>query len=196
MQRRQFITGTSVLLAASGLALGGCTTTPLGSGETAEDYTQKRNTINAGIDSTLARLQGTVHGSQEILGKARGVLVFPSVFAAGFWFGAQYGQGGLRVEGQTTGYYSTVAGSFGLQIGAQSKAIVFAFLTQAALDHFLQSQGWAAGADATVALAKVGANGNLDTSTAMSPVVAFVLTNAGLMAGISLEGTKVSRLMI
>jgi lipid-binding SYLF domain-containing protein len=83
-----------------------------------------------------------------------------------------------------------------LQIGAQSKALVFAFMTQEALDSFLKSQGWSAGADATVALAKIGANGNLDTSTAMSPVEAFVLTNAGLMAGISLEGTKVSRLMI
>ncbi|HEY1997989.1 BPSL1445 family SYLF domain-containing lipoprotein [Paraburkholderia sp.] len=196
MHRRQFITGTSVILAASGLALGGCTTTSLSSGESAEDYAQKRNTINAGIDATLTRLQNSVHGSQEVLSKARGVLVFPSVFAAGFWFGGQYGQGGLRVDGQTTGYYSTVAGSFGLQIGAQSKAIVFAFLTQQALDKFEQSQGWAAGADATVALAKVGANGNLDTSTAMSPVVAFVLTNAGLMAGISLEGTKISRLII
>lgn len=196
MHRRQFITGTSVILAASGLALGGCTTTSLSSGESAEDYAQKRNTINAGIDATLTRLQNSVHGSQEVIGKARGVLVFPSVFAAGFWFGGQYGQGGLRVDGQTTGYYSTVAGSFGLQIGAQSKAMVFAFLTQQALDTFSQSQGWAAGADATVALAKIGANGNLDTSTAMSPVVAFVLTNAGLMAGISLEGTKVSRLII
>jgi lipid-binding SYLF domain-containing protein len=196
MHRRQFVTGTGVLLAASGLALGGCTTTPIGSGETAEDRTQQRNTINAGIDATLARLQSTVHGSDEVLAKARGVLVFPSVFAAGFWFGAQYGQGGLRVDGQTTGYYSTVGGSFGLQIGAQSKAIIFAFLTQPALDRFLQSQGWAAGADATVALAKIGANGNLDTSTAMSPVVGFVLTNAGLMAGISLQGTKVSRLVI
>ncbi|RFU47737.1 YSC84-related protein [Paraburkholderia sp. DHOC27] len=196
MHRRQFITGTSVLLAASGLTLGGCTTTPLGSGETAEDNAQQRNIINAGIDSTLTRLQSTVNGSQEILAKARGVLVFPSVFSAGFWFGGQYGQGGLRVDGQTTGYYSTVAGSFGLQIGAQSKAMVFAFLTEEALGRFTQSQGWAAGADATVALAKIGANGNLDTSTAMSPVVAFVMTNAGLMAGISLEGTKVSRLLI
>ena len=58
------------------------------------------------------------------------------------------------------------------------------------------SQGWAAGADATVALLKVGANGAVDTSTATSPVEAFVLTNGGLMAGVSLEGTKVSRLEI
>ncbi len=124
------------------------------------------------------------------------MLVFPSVISAGFWIGAQYGEGALRVNGQTTGYYSTVAGSFGLQIGAQSKALVFLFMTQEALDEFLHSQGWAAGADATVAVLKVGANGAVDTSTATSPVEAFVLTNGGLMAGVSLEGTKVSRLII
>jgi lipid-binding SYLF domain-containing protein len=70
------------------------------------------------------------------------------------------------------------------------------FMTQDALDKFMGSQGWAAGVDATVALVSVGANGNVDTSTATKPVEAFVLTNAGLMAGVSLEGTKISRLII
>ena len=69
-------------------------------------------------------------------------------------------------------------------------------MTQEALDRFTSSEGWAAGVDATVAVIKVGANGNVDTSTATSPVEAFVLTNAGLMAGVSLEGVKVSRLVI
>ncbi|TKC87974.1 hypothetical protein FAZ69_17100 [Trinickia terrae] len=196
MHRRQFILSTGAVVAAGGLSLAGCTTTPLGSGNTDAENTQKRNEINAGVDATLARLYNAVSGSRELLEKARGVLVFPSVIAAGFWFGAQYGQGALRVNGQTTGYYSTLGGSFGLQIGAQSKAIIFAFMTQEALDRFLQSQGWAAGADATVALVKVGANGNVDTSTATAPVEAFVLTNAGLMVGVSLEGTKISRLLI
>lgn len=195
MQRRNFMLTAAVTLASGGLALAGCTTTS-GSNSTASTNMSKRQSIDASVDGTLSRLYSTVKGSHELLAKSRGVLVFPSVFSAGFWFGAQYGQGGLRVDGQTTGYYSTAAGSFGPQIGAQSKALIFAFLTDEALQHFTQSQGWAAGADATVALAKIGANGNLDTSTAMSPVVAFVLTNAGLMAGISLEGTKVSRLLI
>jgi hypothetical protein len=110
--------------------------------------------------------------------------------------GGQYGEGALRVGGRTVGFYSTAAGSFGLQIGAQSKALVFLFMTQESLDEFLSSQGWAVGANATVAVLKVGANGAIDSSTATSPVQAFVLTNAGLMAGISLEGTKVSRLLI
>lgn len=196
MRRRQFLLTTSAALATGSLALTGCTTTTFDSRNGAAQNMAKRNQIDAGVDATLARLFNTVDGSRELIGKARGVLVFPSVISAGFWIGGQYGNGALRVDGRTVGYYSTTGGSFGLQIGAQSKAIIFAFMDQDALDHFLGSQGWSAGADATVALATVGANGKVDTSTAMSPVEAFVLTNAGLMAGVSVEGTKVSRLLI
>lgn len=196
MRRRQFILSTSAVLAAGGLALTGCTTTPPSSDTGASADAGKRQTINAGVDSTLSRLFNTVHGSRELVAKAQGVLVFPSVIAAGFWVGGQYGQGALRVAGHTSGYYSIAAGSFGLQIGAQSKAIVMLFMTQDALRKFRASQGWAAGADATVAVLKIGANGDVDTSTATSPVEAFVLTNEGLMAGVSLEGSKISRLMI
>ncbi|HEY4298808.1 MAG TPA: YSC84-related protein [Paraburkholderia sp.] len=196
MRRRQFILTGSAALASAGLSLAGCTTTSPSSSASPSANAGKRDTINAGVDSTLARLYENVNGSHELVAKARGVLVFPSVISAGFWVGGQYGEGALRVDGRTTGYYSTVAGSFGLQIGAQSKALVFLFMTQEALDKFLHSQGWAAGADATVAVLKVGANGAVDTSTATSPVEAFVLTNGGLMAGVSLEGTKISRLII
>ncbi|MFL9858659.1 YSC84-related protein [Paraburkholderia madseniana] len=193
MRRRQFILTTSATLAASSLGLTGCTTT---SASKASDNAGKRQSINAGVDATLARLYTTVNGSHELVSKARGVLVFPSVIQAGFWIGGQYGEGALRVGGQTAGYYSTAGGSFGLQIGGQSKSIVYLFMTQDALDRFRNSEGWAVGADATVAVAKVGANGNIDTSTATAPVQAFVLTNAGLMAGVSLEGTKITRLRI
>jgi lipid-binding SYLF domain-containing protein len=196
MRRRQFLLHTSAALATGSLALAGCTTTSLGGGDSSAENAAKRQSIDADVDATLARLYNTVNGSRELLSRANGVLVFPSVISAGFWIGGQYGTGALRVDGRTTGYYSTVAGSFGLQIGAQSKAIIFAFMNHEALDGFLNSQGWSAGADATVAVVTVGANGNIDTSTATSPVEAFVLTNAGLMAGVSLEGVKVSRLVI
>jgi lipid-binding SYLF domain-containing protein len=196
MDRRQFLISSSAALAAGGLTLSGCTTTPLGGSDSASQNAAKRASIDADVDATLARLYGKVGGSRDLLSRATGVLVFPSVISAGFWVGGQYGTGALRVNGRTTGYYSTVAGSFGLQIGLQSKAIIFAFMNQQVLDKFLNSQGWSAGADATVALVNVGANGNVDTSTANNPVEAFVLTNAGLMAGVSLEGVKVSRLVI
>lgn len=196
MQRRRFIALTGAALASSGLSLAGCTTTPLSSSGTAEASAGRRATIDADVEATLAKLYGTVRGSRDLVEKARGVLVFPSVISAGFWIGGQYGQGALRVGGQTSGYYSVAAASFGPQIGAQSKAIIMLFMTQEALDKFTGSQGWAAGVDATVAVLRVGANGNVDTSTATSPVEAFVLTNAGLMAGVSLEGTKISRLIL
>lgn len=196
MQRRRFIALTGAALASGGLSLAGCTTTPPSSSSTAEASASRRATIDADVDATLTRLYGTVRGSRELVGNARGVLVFPSVISAGFWIGGQYGQGALRIGGRTSGYYSVAAASFGPQIGAQSKAIVMLFMTQEALDKFTSSQGWAAGVDATVAVLRVGANGNIDTSTATSPVEAFVLTNAGLMAGVSLEGTKISRLIL
>lgn len=196
MQRRRFIALSGAVLASSGLSLTGCTTTAPSTSGSPDANAGRRATIDADVEATLTRLYSTVHGSRELVGKARGVLVFPSVISAGFWFGGQYGQGALRVGEQTSGYYSIAAASFGLQIGAQSKAIVMLFMTQEALDKFTSSQGWAAGVDATVAVVTVGANGNIDTSTATKPVEAFVLTNAGLMAGVSLEGTKISRLII
>ncbi|MEM5386011.1 YSC84-related protein [Paraburkholderia phymatum] len=195
MQRRNFILKSTAALAFGSLALAGCTTTK-SSGESAATDMSKRQSIDASVDGTMSRLYTSVSGSRELVSKARGVLVFPSVLQVGFVVGGQYGEGALRVGGHSVGYYSTVSGSFGLTAGAQSKAIIFLFMTQDALDKFRNSDGWSAGADASVALVKVGANGAVDTTTATAPVQAFVLTNAGLMADVSLNGTKVSRLKI
>jgi len=196
MQRRNFMLKSTAALALGGLALAGCTTTSnSGAQKTAGDSDERRS-IDADVDATIQRLYATVKGSRELVGKSRGVLVFPSVIQAGFVVGAQYGKGALRVGGGTVGYYSTSSASFGLQAGAQSKALIFLFMTQDSLDKFRNSDGWSAGADASVALVKMGANGTVDTTTATAPVEVFVLTNAGLMANLSLEGTKVSRLKI
>ncbi|MDQ7976209.1 YSC84-related protein [Paraburkholderia sp. SARCC-3016] len=196
MQRRKFILTSGTMLAAGGLVMAGCTTTGQSSANSTAGNSDKRAAINHDVDATLSRLYTTVNGSRELVSKARGVLVFPQVVQAGFVVGGQYGQGALRVGGRTQGYYSTAAGSFGLQAGAQSKAIIFCFMTEQALADFRNRDGWAVGGDATVAVVKIGANGNIDSSTATAPVQAFVMTNAGLMAGVSLEGTKVSKLDI
>ncbi|MEW9580407.1 YSC84-related protein [Paraburkholderia sp. DGU8] len=197
MQRRNFMLKTTAALAFGGLALAGCTTTPPGSNNaTPSTDASKRHSIDAAVDGTLSRLYTTVSGSRELVSKARGVLVFPSVIQAGLVVGGQYGEGALRVGGTSVGYYSTASGSFGLQAGAQSKAIIFLFMTQDSLDKFRNADGWSVGGDASVALVKIGANGAIDTTTATAPVQVFVLTNAGLMGDLSLQGTKVSRLKI
>jgi lipid-binding SYLF domain-containing protein len=150
--------------------------------------------IDTGYRTSMDRLFATTSGSRELVAKARGVLVFPSVIGAGLGVGGQYGKGELKVNGVNDGYYNTASGSIGLQIGAESKALVFLFMTQDALDRFRASDGWAGGVDASVAVLKVGANGDIDANAARAPTLAFVMTNTGLMANLSLEGTKVTRI--
>ena len=84
--------------------------------------------------------------------------------------------------------------TWGFQAGAQSKALIMMFMTQEALDKFRASNGWTAGADASVAVIKTGAQGTIDLASATAPVSAFALTNAGLMAGVTIDGTKVTKL--
>jgi lipid-binding SYLF domain-containing protein len=194
MKRRNFLLNTAVV-AVAGLSLASCTTSSGGS-DSAASNASKRQSIDASVDGTMSRLLSSVKGSQEMVSKAQGVLVFPSVLQVGFIVGGQYGEGALRVGGSTAGYYSTASGSFGLTAGAQSKAVIFLFMTQDALNEFRSSKGWSVAGDASVALVKVGANGAIDTTTATAPVEVIVLTNSGLMADVSLAGTKVSPLNI
>lgn len=194
LQRRAFMMKTSAVIAAAGIALSGCTATATKPSANETGQMSKRESIDNGVQSTLARLYSTAPGSRELVAKARGVLVFPSVVAAGFVVGGQYGEGALLTGGRTQGYYKTLSASVGLQIGAQSKALIFLFMTQDALDKFRATKGWSVGGDASVAVLNVGANGNIDTNTVRAPIEAFVLTNNGLMANLSLEGTKVSPL--
>lgn len=189
------VTGNSLKLAAAialgSLALGACTTTPEGvSRAPASDNT----TIDQRADATLARLYQAVPGSKELVQRAPGVLIFPSVIGGSFIVGAEHGRGVLREGGRNKGYFSTTAASIGWQAGGQSKAVVYVFNTRAALNKFLASDGFSVGADASVTAGRVGANGSIDTTTANDPVTSFVLTNVGLEAGVSLEGTKITRI--
>ncbi|MCA8152321.1 hypothetical protein DF044_04435 [Burkholderia contaminans] len=195
MQKRNLVLKAAAALIVGSLALTGCTTTP-DKPDNAATNASKRQAIDSSVDATLSRMYSTIKGSRELVAKSRGVLVFPDVIQAGFIVGGQSGNGALRVGGSTVGYYNTSSLSVGLQAGAQSKAIVFLFMTQEALDEFRGSDGWAAGAGASVALVKMGANGAVDTTTATAPVQVVVLTNAGLMGDVSINGTKVTKLKI
>ncbi|KQU89311.1 twin-arginine translocation pathway signal [Variovorax sp. Root318D1] len=180
-------------VAVGSIAVVGCTTTrPQDQASSAST----RTSIDAQVDAALSKLYDSVRGSREMVASSRGVLVFPAVIGASMGVGAEYGRGALRVGGRTQAYYSTTAGSIGFQAGAQSKAVIYVFTTQAALDKFRNSKGWTAGADATVAAATFGANGSIDTNTIQQPVVGFVLTNVGLEAGVSISGAKISEIRL
>jgi lipid-binding SYLF domain-containing protein len=181
------------MLALCGATFIGCTTT---SPDGRTGVASSKASIDAQSDTTLARLYSDVPGAREVGASAKGILVFPAVVGGSFIVGAEYGRGALRSSDSARRYYSIAVGSVGWQAGAQSKAIVYMFTTTEALDKFRNSKGWTAGVDATVAVANVGANGSIDTSTMREPVVGFVLANAGLEVGASVQGMKVTELQM
>lgn len=150
--------------------------------------------IERRVDEALKEFREDIGGADEVLSRARGVLVFPLIRKAGFGIGAEYGQGALRIGGKTAAYYSNAAGSVGFQIGGQSRRQIIVFLDQGALDKFRSSQGWEIGVDASVAVITLGAGGAIDTTQLNQPIVAFIFDNKGLMYNLSLEGSKISRI--
>src|SRR5260370_14307429 len=134
MQRRNFIRTGAAALAVAGLSFAVCTAT-MSHAATSETNAAKRRSIDAKVRGTMSRLYATVKGSRELVAKANGVLVFPSVLQVRFVVGGPYGEGALHVGGKSVGYYSTVSGSVGFQAGAQSKVIIFLFLKRHAFDE-------------------------------------------------------------
>ena len=186
-------TGIAAAIGVAGLLFAGCTTTTP-SKSSAASTAEQRQSMNSAANATLSKLYEASPQSKELVARAKGVLIFPDVLSGSFIVGAEHGNGVLRVGGANAGYYSTTAGSIGFQAGAQSKAMVLLFMTDDALTKFRNSSGWTVGADATVAVVNIGANGRIDTNTAQQPVVGFVMNNGGLMAGVSLAGTQISEL--
>jgi len=188
MNKRFFVASLAALMVFAS----GCTTTGTGSGDPAT----RRQAIDSSVDNALATLYRQVPGSQDLVGRAQGVLVFPAVLEAGFIVGASRGDGALRKGGKTVSFHRTTAGSIGLQAGAQSTAMFILFMTEDAMRNFENSRGWTAGVDASVTVLTVGASAQMTTATAQQPVIGYVLSNSGLMAGVSVDGARITRLKL
>jgi lipid-binding SYLF domain-containing protein len=176
------------LVATLALLSGGCT---VSSGQQG-DPASRAAAMDADIDRALSQLAQQASGSDQLVSTAKGVLVFPTVLSAGLGIGGSHGLGGLRRDGKTVRHYRMTAASVGLLAGARSKTVVYLFMTEDALRSFENSSGWTVGADASVTLMTVGANAQIDTQTARQPVIGFVLTNAGLMGNLSMDGTRIA----
>jgi lipid-binding SYLF domain-containing protein len=186
MDRRELV------VAAALLPLAACTTTR----GPENDAVAKKRDIDAGVDRALTDLTSQVPGSRELLARAEGVLVFPRVVSAGLGIGGTLGEGALRKTRSTVAYYRMTGGSIGLIVGAQSRAVFLLFMTPEALSKFENSSGWTAGADASVAFLNAGADAQVTTKTLQQPVIGYALTNAGLMASLSFDGTKITRMQL
>lgn len=150
--------------------------------------------IDAKVDAALDRFYKEIKGSPEFLKSAKGICVFAGVVKAGLGIGGEYGEGALRIGGQTVDYYSIASGSIGLQFGAQKKDVIIVFTEEQALKKFRESSGWKAGVDGSVVLIDLGAGKSIDNTNIKAPIVGFIVGQKGLMYNLTLEGSKISKL--
>jgi len=161
----------------------------------AEDRTALDNDVHAAI----AYLLKTSPAAKKLAPSARGALVFPNIVKAGFIVGVQYGEGALVRAKQGGGYYiakyySITSASYGMQAGVQSFGYVMALMTDAAVEHVETSKGWELGVGPSIVIVDEGKAKTLTTETAKDDVYAFTFGQKGLMAGMGLQGSKITRL--
>ncbi|MGZ8165054.1 MAG: lipid-binding SYLF domain-containing protein [Methylobacter sp.] len=151
--------------------------------------------IDREVDYSLRDLYETTPAARKLAAKAKGILVFPRIVKAGFMVGAQYGRGGaLRVKGRTVGYYNSVAASYGFQAGVQSFGYALFFMNDDAMDYLNRSEGWELGVGPSIVVVDAGVARSLTTTTAKDDVYAFIFDQKGLMAGVGLQGSKITRI--
>ncbi len=167
--------------------LAGCQIT---GGSTASDAAQ----IDREVNAALTRLYETTPAARKLASKAKGILVFPNVLKAGFIGGAEYGEGAMRKRGRTTGYYNIVAGSYGLQAGVQSFGYAMFFMNDAAMNALDSANGFEVGMGPSVVLVDEGMAKKMTSTTLRDDVYAFVFGQRGLMAGLGLQGSKITRI--
>jgi lipid-binding SYLF domain-containing protein len=150
--------------------------------------------INQGATAALEHLYATSPGARALADKAKAILVFPEIVKGGFIVAGQYGDGVLRERGRTVAYYRSVAASYGYQAGIETFSYALFFLDDESLSYLKKSDGWEVGTGPTIVIADEGFAKNLSTTTLQKGVYAFIFGQEGLMAGIGLQGTKITRI--
>ena len=151
-------------------------------------------TINHDVDLALRALYSSQPNARHLGQRAQAVLIFPKIVKAGLLIGGQTGDGALRVGGRTVGYYNISAASFGLQAGVQTFSYAMFFMTASSLKYLSDSDGWAIGSGPSVVIVDQGAAKSFTTTTLTQDVYAFPFGQRGLMAGIELEGSKITHI--
>jgi len=175
----------ALLATAAALALGVVASTAWAA--TAED-------LDRDAAQTLQTLYKINPAADAISKKAKAILVFPKIVKAGLVFGGSYGEGVLMKGARVTGYYNSASASWGWQAGAESYAYVVFLMNDKAVNYLAKSKGWEFGVGPTVVVVNEGVAKNLSTTTLKNDAYAFITDQQGLMASLSIEGTKVSRI--
>ena len=150
--------------------------------------------IDAKATQALTTLYKTTPGAKALAGKAKAVLIFPSIIKGGFIVGGQFGDGALRKGGKTVAYYRSLAASYGFQAGAQSFGYVLFFMDNESLRYLDQSDGWELGSGPSLVVLDKGFGKNVSTTTLQKGVYAYIFDQKGLMGGMGLQGSKITRI--
>jgi lipid-binding SYLF domain-containing protein len=152
------------------------------------------NQIDREVTQTLSTLYRTNPGAKALANKAVAVLVFPSIVKGGFIIAGQFGDGALRSHGTTVAYYRSLAASYGFQAGVQAFGYVLFFMDEASRRYLDESDGWELGTGPSLVVLDTGFGKNLSTTTLQKGVYAFIFDQKGLMAGIGIQGSKITRI--
>ena len=148
--------------------------------------------IDRNVNASLPELYSHNEAAKQLGAKAKAILVFPDIKKAAFIVGAQYGYGPLRKGSRTVGYYRTGAASYGFQAGVKKFGYALFFMTESSLQYLQKSDGWAIGSGPSVVVVDKGSAASFTSTTLSQDVYAFPFGQHGLMAGIGLEGSKIS----
>jgi lipid-binding SYLF domain-containing protein len=179
---RRTLLGTTVGFATS-IALGGTPT-----------FAASAREIDQAAEAALNQLYATAPNTKTLGNKAKAILIFPKITKAGLVLGGLSGDGALRVANKTVGYYNVSAGSFGLQAGAEQFAYALFFMTDSGLSYLKSSNGWAIGTGPSVVIVDKGGAASITTTTLSQDVYAVPFAQSGLMAGLTLEGSKITHI--
>jgi lipid-binding SYLF domain-containing protein len=152
------------------------------------------DSFEADAKAALQKLYDSEPVAKMIGEKARAVLVFPSIVKAGFIVGGQYGEGVLLIHGKLVAHYNSVAASYGLQAGVQSFGYALFLMNDKALQYLDKSDGWELGVGPSIVIVDKGKAKSLTTMTLQDDVYAFIFDQKGLMAGLGLQGSKITKL--
>ena len=150
--------------------------------------------IEKNVNSALKQLYGKYPAAKLLAQSAKRVLIFPNIIKGGFLVGGLYGEGALRKGSKTVAYYNTVAASYGLQAGLQQYGYALFFMTDSSLGYLNKSDGWEIGVGPSIVIVDEGLAKSLTSTTARADVYAFFFNQKGLMAGLGLQGTKITRI--
>lgn len=162
--------------------------------ETAAAHAASARQIDADASHALRTLYATQPKAKELGQRAKAILIFPKIYKGGLIIGGQSGDGALREGGKTVGYYNISAASFGLQAGGQTFSYALFFMTDSALDYLNKSDGWQIGSGPSVVVMDKGTAASVTSTTLTQDVYAFPFGQHGLMAGLGLEGSKITRI--